>query len=207
MKVFDFRISIILIVMGVLLFVISSQDVCEVQVPVTYYLYQSSGYFEAVHNWKVETTVGSGASITYGPFNAYYEGSDVIVLMLQASAPILVEVYGKSNGVVFCETSKNFTGTGSSGLWIGIWPNDTYKITVFNTIPSPQFVSGEIAVGRIVQENTPIPYTTYYTKIEYGPLYSSRFIWLIITLIGIAIGITTFCMHELYLRELFKKEH
>jgi hypothetical protein len=206
MKVFDFRISIILIVMGTLLFIVSSQDVREVQVPVTYYLYQSSTYFEAIHNWKVETTIGSGSSITYGPFNAYYEGSNVIVLMLQAPAPILVEVYGKINGVVFYETSKNFTGTGNNGLWIGIWPNDTYQITIFNTIPSPQFVSGEISVGRTVQENTPLPYTTYYTKIEYGPVYSTRFIWLIIILMGIALCFATFLHIRTISRELFKKE-
>lgn len=83
------------IIFGAMLFVISSQNVYEIQVLVTYYLYQQSSRFEVKHQWKISEAIDGQTSIICGSFNAYSQDIDVVVLMLYASSPITVTIYGE----------------------------------------------------------------------------------------------------------------
>jgi hypothetical protein len=152
-----------------------------------------------IYDWRIERSLYGRETIKYGPVYAYY--ADLIAFKLQASTPILVEVRGENCGVLFREISKNFTGTGNAGIRIALPSNDAYLVTLSNPSPSPASASGEILVGRMVQEQTSYIYYTYYTeyrtRTEYGPLYPLRFVWLVVALVGVVI-----CIRVLWLQRL-----
>lgn len=188
----DFRIGfvlfLVLIFSGLGSYVYSTQVTYPVQTPVIQYSSVQQSQLVLVYNVSVAQSVVGGGTVSFGPWNANSKPFDIIAFnFAQTSWNTYLTVVGARSGVIYYNVTDN------QGLhYIGVYPNDTYTLTIENLNPSqPLLVMGTIDVFHTEYYTQQVPITTYetvYQTLTEYPYHSSGSIMIFI---GVLVGIGT----------------
>jgi hypothetical protein len=188
----DFRLGIAiflaLIFSGAGSYAYSNQVSYSYQVPITQYMPQQRSQYVTVYGVNVSHLVNGGDSIYFGPWNAVATPFDTIAFnFAEISWATWLSIEGVRNGVVWSNVSEHH-----NLRYISVWPNDTYKIRIWNLNPNQSvFMYGTIAVFHTQIITDYVPYTTYQTQWSSYTEYPYRSIGSMLLFLGILAGIVT----------------